>query len=145
NHEHELKAPTVITQQYTRTNTPQSDGTIQHGDWSYVPGSFKLTGTPITVNDSDNPVKQDNVDDNGQNVDTFTINAMYPSITGYNFHDGINNAHLHDYLLNYDPNGNIQAPTMGQDFYVEYDPIGGRSVAVKFVDDQSYDWRATDH
>ena len=145
NHEHELKAPTVINMQYVRTNTPQSDGTIQHGDWSYVPGSFKLTGTPITVNDSNNPVKEDNVDKNGQNVDTFTINAMYPSITGYNFHDGINNVHLHDYLLNYDPNGTVQAPTMGQDFDVEYDPISERSVAVKFVDDQSYDWRATDH
>ena len=53
NHEHELKAPTVINMQYARTNTPQSDGTIQHGDWSYVPDSFKLTGTQITVNDSD--------------------------------------------------------------------------------------------
>ncbi|TDM89855.1 hypothetical protein CEE92_12135 [Lactobacillus crispatus] len=136
NHEHELKAPTVINLQYARTNTPQSDGTIQHGDWSYVPGSFKLTGTPITVNDSNNPVKQDNVDKDGKNEDVFTIDAMYPIITGYNFHDAINNARLHDYLLNYDPNGNIQMPTMGQDFYVEYDPIGERSVAVKFVDDQ---------
>ena len=145
NHEHELKAPTVINMQYVRTNTPQSDGTIQHGDWSYVPGSFKLTGTPITVNDGDNPVKEDNVDKDGQNVDTFTINAMYPSITGYNFHDGINNVHLHDYLLNYDPNGTVQAPTMGRDFDVEYDPISERSVAVKFVDDQSYDFNTSDH
>ena len=145
NHEHELKAPTVINMQYVRTNTPQSDGTIQHGDWSYVPGSFKQTGTQITVNDSNNPVKEDNVDKNGQNVDTFTINAMYPSITGYNFHDGINNTHLHDYLLNYDPNGTVQAPTMGKDFYVEYDPIGERSVTVKFVDDQSFDPDSSDH
>ena len=145
NHEHELKAPTVITMQYTRINTPQSDGTIQHGDWSYVPGSFKLTGTPITVNDSNNPVKQDNVDNNGKNEDVFTITAMYPTITGYNFHDGINNLRLHDHLLNYDPNGNIQRPTMGQDFDVEYDPIGERSIAVKFVDDQSYDFNTSDH
>ena len=138
NHEHELKAPTVINLQYARTNTPQSDGTIQHGDWSYVPGSFKQTGTQITVNDSDNPVKEDNVDKDGKNMDVFTIDAMYPSITGYNFHDGINNARLHDYLLNYDPNGNIQMPTMGRDFYVEYDPISERSVTVKFVDDQYF-------
>lgn len=136
NHEHELKAPTVINLQYARTNTPQSDGTIQHGDWSYVPGSFKQTGTQITVNDSDNPVKEDNVDKDGKNEDVFIIDAMYPSITGYNFHDGINNARLHDYLLNYDPNGNIQMPTMGRDFYVEYDPISERSVTVKFVDNQ---------
>lgn len=145
NHEHELKAPTVINLQYARTNTPQSDGTIQHGDWSYVPGSFKQTGTQITVNDSDNPVKEDNVDKDGKNMDVFTIDAMYPSITGYNFHDGINNARLHDYLLNYDPNGTVQAPTMGKDFYVEYDPISERSVAVKFVDDQSYDFNTSDH
>ena len=145
NHEHELKAPTVINLQYARTNTPQSDGTIQHGDWSYVPGSFKQTGTQITVNDSDNPVKEDNVDKDGKNEDVFIIDAVYPSITGYNFHDGINNARLHDYLLNYDPNGNIQMPTMGRDFYVEYDPIGERSVAVKFVDDQSYDFNTSDH
>ena len=145
NHEHELKAPTVITMQYTRINTPQSDGTIQHGDWSYVPGSFKLTGTPITVNDSNNPVKQDNVDNNGKNEDVFTITAMYPTITGYNFHDGINNSRLHAHLLNYDPIGSIQMPTMGQDFDVEYDPIGERSVAVKFVDDQSYDFHTSDH
>lgn len=138
NREHELKAPTVINLQYTRTNTPQSDGTIQHGDWSYVPGSFKQTGTQITVNDSDNPVKDDNVDKDGKNMDVFTIDAMYPSITGYNFHDGINNARLHDYLLNYDSNGTVQAPTMGRDFYVEYDPISERSVAVKFVDDQYF-------
>ena len=136
NHEYELKAPTVINMQYVRTNTPQSDGTIQHGDWSYVPGSFKLTGTPITVNDSDNPVKEDNVVRDGKNEDVFTINAMYPTITGYNFHNGISSTRLHDHLLNYDPNGNIQMPTMGQDFYVEYDPISERSVAVKFVDDQ---------
>ena len=145
NHEHELKAPTVINMQYVRTNTPQSDGTIQHGDWSYVSGSFKQTGTQITVNDSDNPVKEDNVDKDGKNEDVFIIDAMYPSITGYNFHDGINNARLHDYLLNYDPNGNIQMPTMGRDFYVEYDPISERSVAVKFVDDQSYDFNTSDH
>ena len=145
NHEHELKAPTVINLQYTRTNTPQSDGTIQHGDWSYVSGSFKQTGTQITVNDSDNPVKEDNVDKDGKNMDVFTIDAMYPSITGYNFHDSINNARLHDHLLNYDPNGNIQRPTMGQDFDVEYDPIGERSVAVKFVDDQSYDFHTSYH
>ena len=145
NHEHELKAPTVINLQYARTNTPQSDGTIQHGDWSYVPGSFKQTGTQITVNDSDNPVKEDNVDKDGKNEDVFIIDAMYPSITGYNFHNGINNARLHDYLLNYDPNGTVQAPTMGKDFYVEYDPISERSVAVKFVDDQSYDFNTSDH
>lgn len=145
NHEHELKAPTVINLQYARTNTPQSDGTIQHGDWSYVPGSFKQTGTQITVNDSDNPVKEDNVDKDGKNEDVFIIDAMYPSITGYNFHDGINNARLHDYLLNYDPTGTVQAPTMGQDFYVEYDPISERSVTVKFVDDQSYDFNTSDH
>src|SRR5699024_9738250 len=36
-----------------------------------------------------------------------------------------------------DPNGTV-APTMGKDFYVEYDPIGGRSVFVKFVDDQYF-------
>ncbi|TDN16830.1 hypothetical protein CEE79_11500, partial [Lactobacillus crispatus] len=135
-HKQELKDPTVITMQYTRTNTPQSDGTVQYGDWSYVPGSFKLTGTPITVKDSNNPVKQDNVDKDGKNEYVFTIDAMYPIITGYNFHDAINNARLHDYLLNYDPNDNIQMPTMGQDFYVEYDPIGERTVAVKFVDGQ---------
>src|SRR5699024_8277755 len=34
-HKQELKDPTVITMQYTRTNTPQSDGKIQYGDWSY--------------------------------------------------------------------------------------------------------------
>ena len=144
NREHELKAPTVINLQYARTNTPQSDGTIQHGDWSYVPGSFKQTGTPITVNDSNNPVKQDNVDKDGKNEDVFTITAMYPTITGYNFHGGINNVRLHDHLLNYDSNGNIQMPTMGRDFYVEYDPISERSVAVKFVDDQSYDPGSSD-
>ena len=145
NREHELKAPTVINLQYTRTNTPQSDGTIQHGDWSYVPGSFKLTGTPITVKDSDNPVKQDNIDSDGKNEDIFTINAMYPTITGYNFHDGISYARLHDHLLNYDSNGSVQAPTIGSDFYVEYDPISERSVAVKFLDDQSYDPDTSDH
>ena len=63
---------------------------------------------------------------------------MYPTVAGYNFHNGTNNTPLHDYLLNYDPNGNIQMPTMGKDFYVEYDPIGERSVAVKFVDDQYF-------
>lgn len=145
NHEHELKAPTVINLQYARTNTPQSDGTIQHGDWSYVPGSFKQTGTQITVNDSDNPVKEDNVDKDGKNYDIFTITAMYPTIAGYNFHDGINNMRFNDYLLNYDPNGNIQMPTMGRDFYVEYDPISERSVTVRFVDDQSYDFNTSNH
>ena len=39
-HKQELKAPTVITMQYTRANTMQSDGTTQYGDWSYVPGSL---------------------------------------------------------------------------------------------------------
>lgn len=40
-HKQELKDPTVITLQYTRTNTSQRDGTTKYGDWSYVPGSLK--------------------------------------------------------------------------------------------------------
>lgn len=119
-HQQELKAPTVITMQYTRTNTPQSDGTIQYGDWSYVPGSFKQTGTSITVNDSDNPTKDDNVDMNGKNVDVFDVIAKYPTIVGYKFHDDSTGTFLFDHLLNYDPNGGIQAPRMSTDVYVEY-------------------------
>ena len=136
NREHELKDPTVINMQYVRTNTPQSDGMIQHGDWSYVPGSFKLTGTPITVNDSDNPVKEDNVTNNGKNEDVFTITVWHPAITGYTMHDNVTHTRLQDHLLNYAASGEFQAPTMGQDFDVEYDPIDKRSVAVKFIDDQ---------
>lgn len=134
-HKQELKDPTVITMQYTRTNTPQSDGKIQYGDWSYVPDSFKQTGTPITVKDSNNPVKQDNVDKNGENMDVFTITAMYPTVAGYGFYNGINGTRLHDDLVN----DNRQADTMSKDFYAEYDVAKERSVAVKFVDDQSFD------
>ena len=132
-HKQELKDPTVITMQYTRTNTLQIDGTVQYGDWSYVPGSFKQTGTPITVNDSNNPVKQDNIDKNGENMDVFTITAMYPTVTGYGFYNGINGTRLHDNLRNDDR----QADVMSKDFYAEYDVAKERSVAVKFVDDQS--------
>lgn len=132
-HQQELKAPTVITMQYARTNIPQSDGTTQYGDWSYVPGSFKQTGTPITVKDSDDPVRQDNVDKNGGNMDVFTITAMYPTITGYDFHNGIGGARLRDNLRN----NERQADSMSKDFYAEYDVAKERSVTVKFVDDQS--------
>ena len=131
-HKQELKDPTVITMQYARTNVPQSDGKTQYGDWSYVPGSFKQTGTPITVNDSDNPVKQDNTDKNGENFDVFTITAMYPAVTGYGFYNGINGTRLHDNLRN----NERQADSMSKDFYAEYDVAKERSVAVKFVDDQ---------
>ena len=139
-HKQELKAPTVITMQYTRTNTPQSDGTTKYGDWSYVPGSFKQTGTQITVNDSNNPVKQGNVDKDGENMDVFTITAMYPTITGYTMHNNINGTRLHDYLRNNDR----QADSMSKDFYAEYDVAKERSVSVKFVDDQSYDPGSSD-
>ena len=136
-HQQELKAPTVITRQYTRTNTIQSDGTIQHGDWSYVPGSFKLTGTPITVNDSNNPVKEDNVDKDGKNYDVFSIIVQHPDITGYELHNVVSGARINDYLQNNESNGEIQAPTINSDRYVEYDVAKERSVSVKFVDDQS--------
>ena len=139
-HKQELKAPTVITMQYTRTNTPQSDGTVQYGDWSYVPGSFKQTGTLITVNDSDNPVKQDNTDKNGENMDVFTITAMYPTIAGHTMHNGINGTRLSDDLRNDDR----QAAMMSKDTYAEYDVAKERSVAVKFVDDQSFDPGSSD-
>ena len=139
-HKQELKDPTVITLQYTRTNTPQSDGTTKYGDWSYVPGSFKQTGTPITVNDGDNPVKQDNIDKDGENMDVFTIIAMYPTISGYTMHNNINGTRLHDDLVN----DNRQADTMSKDFYAEYDVSKERSVAVKFVDDQSFDPGSSD-
>ena len=143
-HKQELKNPTVITMQYTRTDTPQSNGKIQYGDWSYVPGSFKLTGTPITVNGSDNPVKEDNVDNNGKSEDVFSIIVKHPTITGYEFHNGINGVRLSDHLLNNESNGEIQAPTMSKDGYVEYDVAKERSVAVKFVDDQSFDPDSSD-
>ena len=133
-HQQELKAPTVINMQYTRTNTPQSDGTIQYGDWSYVSGSFKQTGTPITVNDSDNPTKEDNVDENGENMDVFTIVAMYPTIAGHTMHNGINGTRLSDNLRNDDR----QAAMMSKDTYAEYDVAKERFVAVKFVDDQLF-------
>ena len=135
-HKQELKAPTVITMQYTRTDTPQSNGEIQYGDWSYVPGSFKQTGTPIVVNGSDNPTKEDNVDKDGKNEDVFSIIVKHPNIIGYELHNGINGVRLSDYLLNNDSDGEIQAPTMSKDGYVEYDVAKERSVAVKFVDDQ---------
>lgn len=145
-HNKELKAPTVITMQYTRTNTLQSDGTIQHGDWAYVPGSFRQTGTPVTVDGSNNPVKEDNVDNNGKNEDVFTITAWYPAIAGYTTHGNITHVNLHTHLLNYDSNGSIQAPTITDEFNVEYATVSGeRSVAVKFVDDQSYDFNTSDH
>ena len=139
-HKQELKDPTVITMQYTRTDTPQSDGTTQYGDWSYVPGSFKQTGTQITVKDSNNPVKQDNVDKNGENFDVFTITAMYPTISGYTMHNNINGTRLHDDLIN----DNRQADMMSKDFYAEYDVAKERSVTVKFVDDQSFDPDSSD-
>ena len=139
-HKQELKDPTVITMQYTRTDTPQSDGTTKYGDWSYVPGSFKQTGTPITVKDSDNPVKQDNVDKNGENFDVFTITAMYPTVAGYSFYNGINGTRLSDNLRNDDR----QAAMMSKDTYAEYDVAKERSVAVKFVDDQSFDPDSSD-
>ena len=139
-HKQELKDPTVITLQYTRTNTSQSDGTTKYGDWFYVPGSYKQTGTQITVNDSNNPVKQDNVDKDGENMDAFTITAMYPTIAGYTMHNNINGTRLHDYLRNNDR----QADTMSKDFYAEYDVAKERSVAVKFVDDQSFDPGSSD-
>ena len=139
-HKQELKDPTVITLQYTRTNTSQSDGTTKYGDWSYVPGSYKQTGTQITVNDSNNPVKQDNVDKDGENMDAFTITAMYPTIAGYTMHNNINGTRLHDYLRNNDR----QADTMSKDFYAEYDVAKDRSVAVKFVDDQSFNPDSSD-
>lgn len=135
-HKQELKAPTVITMQYTRTDTPQSNGKIQYGDWSYVPGSFKQTGTLVEVNGSDNPVKEDNVDNNGKNEDVFSIIVKHPNITGYELHNGINGVRLSDYLLNNESNDEIQAPTMSKDGYVEYDVAKERSVVVKFVDDQ---------
>ena len=144
-HKQELKAPTVITMQYTRTDTPQSNGKIQYGDWSYVPGSFKLTGTPITVNGSDNPTKEDNVDKDGKNYDVFSIIVQHPDITGYELHNVASGARINDYLQNDESNGEIQAPIINSDRYVEYDVAKERSVAVKFVDDQSYDWSATDH
>ena len=143
-HKQELKAPTVITQQYTRTDTPQSNGKIQYGDWSYVPGSFKQTGTLVEVNGSDNPVKEDNVDNNGKNEDVFSIIVKHPNITGYELHNGINGVRLSDYLLNNESNGEIQAPTMSKDGYVEYDVAKERSVAVKFVDDESFDPDSSD-
>lgn len=143
-HKQELKAPTVITMQYTRTDTPQSNGKIQYGDWSYVPGSFKQTGTLVEVNGSDNPVKEDNVDNNGKNEDVFSIIVKHPNITGYELHNGINGVRLSDYLLNNESNGEIQAPTMSKDGYVEYDVAKERSVAVKFVDDQSFDPGSSD-
>ena len=144
-HKQELKDPTVITMQYTRTNTPQSDGTTKYGDWSYVPGSFKQTGTLVEVNGSDNPVKEDNIDNNGKNEDVFSIIVKHPTITGYEFHNGINGVRLSDHLLNNESNDEIQAPTMSKDGYVEYDVAKERSVAVKFVDDQSYDFNTSDH
>ena len=138
-HNKELKVPTVITMQYTRTNTLQSDGTIQHGDWAYVPGSFRQTGTPVTVDGSNNPVKEDNVDNNGKNEDIFTITAWYPAIAGYITHGNITHVNLHTHLLNYDSNGSIQAPTITDEFNVEYATVSGeRSVTVNFVDDQYF-------
>ena len=143
----ELKAPTVITQQYTRTNTLQSNGKIQYGDWSYVPGSFKLTGTPITVNGSDNPTKEDNVDKDGKNYDVFSIIVSHPDITGYELHNAVSGVRISDLLQNDDSDGDIlvMSPTMNNDRYVEYDVAKERSVAVKFVDDQSYDFNTSDH
>ena len=146
-HKQELKDPTVITQQYTRTNTLQSNGKIQYGDWSYVPGSFKLTGTPIAVSGSDNPTKDDNVDKDGKNYDVFSIVVQHPDITGYELHNVASGARISDYLQNEDSDGNIQVvlPTMESDRYVEYDVAKERSVAVKFVDDQSFDFDTSDH
>ena len=136
----ELKAPTVITQQYTRTNTLQSNGKIQYGDWSYVPGSFKLTGTPITVNGSDNPTKEDNVDKDGKNYDVFSIIVSHPDITGYELHNAVSGVRISDLLQNDDSDGDIlvMSPTMNNDRYVEYDVAKERSVAVKFVDDDYF-------
>ena len=144
-HKQELKAPTVITMQYTRTDTPQSNGKIQYGDWSYVPGSIKQTGTLVEVNGSDNPTKEDNVDKDGKNYDVFSIIVQHPDITGYELHNGTNGVRLSDYLQNDESNGEIQAPTMSKDGYVEYDVAKERSVAVKFVDDQSFDFDTSDH
>ena len=142
----ELKAPTVITQQYTRTNTLQSNGKIQYGDWSYVPGSFKLTGTPITVNGSDNPTKEDNVDKDGKNYDVFSIIVSHPDITGYELHNAVSGVRISDSLQNDDSDGDIlvMSPTMNNDRYVEYDVAKERSVAVKFVDDQSFNPGSSD-
>ena len=134
-HQQELKAPTVITRQYTRTNVSHNDGTTQYGDWSYVPGSFKQTGTPITVRDSDSPVKEDDVynADQNENMDGFTVIAMYPTIEDYTTHDGIGGVRLTDWLGNSDR----QAASLIDNFYAEYDEHKERSIAVKFVDDQS--------
>ncbi|TDM82982.1 mucin-binding protein [Lactobacillus crispatus] len=136
----ELKAPTVITQQYTRTNTLQNNGKIQYGDWSYVPGSFKLTGTPIAVNGNDNPTKEDNVDKDGKNYDVFSIIVRHPGITGYELHNAVSGVRISDLLQNDDSDGDIlvMSPTMNNDRYVEYDVAKERSVAVKFVDDQYF-------
>ena len=133
-HSQELKAPTVITRQYTRTNVSHNDGTTQYGDWSYIPGSFKQTGTQITVNDSDSPVKEDNVynADENENMDGFTMIARYPTIEDYAMHDGISGARSTDWLGNSDR----QAATMTDSIYAEYDEHKERSIAVKFVDDQ---------
>ncbi len=139
-HQQELKAPTVITRQYTRTNTLQSNGKIRYGDWSYVPGSFKLTGTPIAVNGSDNPTKEDNVDKDGKNYDVFSIVVQHPDITGYELHNATNGVRISDLLQNDDSDGDIlvMSPTMNNDRYVEYDVAKERSIAVKFVDDQYF-------
>lgn len=139
-HQQELKAPTVITQQYTRTSTLQSNGKIQYGDWSYVPGSFKLTGTPIAVSGSDNPTKEDNVDKDGKNYDVFSIIVQHPDITGYELHNATNGVRISDLLQNDDSDGDIlvMSPTMNNDRYVEYDVAKERSIAVKFVDDQYF-------
>ena len=139
-HQQELKAPTVITRQYTRTNTLQSNGKIRYGDWSYVLGSFKLTGTPIAVNGSDNPTKEDNVDKDGKNYDVFSIVVQHPDITGYELHNVTNGVRISDLLQNDDSDGDILAmsPTMNNDRYVEYDVAKERSIAVKFVDDQYF-------
>ena len=134
-HKKVLKAPTSIEMQYTRTNTPQSDGTTKYGDWSYVPGSYKQTGTPIIVKDSTNPVKQDNIDKDGVNMDVFTISAVYPTIKGYTIHDGLIGIRLHDELRD---DGTLSNDTIINTVYAEYDVAKERSVTVKFVDDQSF-------
>src|SRR5699024_702771 len=58
-----------------------------------------------------------------------------------------NGVRISDLLQNDDSDGDIlvMSPTMNNDRYVEYDVAKERSVAVKFVDDQSYDFNTSDH
>ena len=96
----EIAPPTTITHRFTRQVQNPSTAPI-YGDWTYVPGSVKQTGTPVQLVNDGVPIKSDNVvsPTNSENSDKFSFTVAFPAVKGYQLYQ-YDRIQLSDYLTN---------------------------------------------